>query len=87
MTISVLCPGPVPTGFQSRAGTRIAPAQSRSVISPMETVHRGLDAYARGVTVFVPGAMNKALRAVAAVLPNRIVAPATFRMMRTKVRT
>lgn len=84
VTISVLCPGPVPTGFQARAGTVIAPAQARSIVSPAETVRQGLDAYARGVTVFVPGAMNRALRAVSAMLPNRLVAPMTLRMMRSK---
>jgi short-subunit dehydrogenase len=86
VTISVLCPGPVPTGFQSRAGTSIAPAQARSVVSPAETVRQGLDAYARGVVVFVPGTMNRMLRVVSTVLPNRVVAPMTLRMMRTKDR-
>lgn len=84
VTVSVLCPGPVPTGFQARAKTIIAPAQQSSVLSSAETVRQGLDAYARGVVVFVPGAMNRALRAMAAMLPNRVVAPMTFRMMRTK---
>ncbi len=84
VTISVLCPWPVPTGFQARARTAIAPAQARSIVSSAETVRQGLDAYARGVAVFVPGAMNRALRAASAMLPNRVVAPLTLRMMRGK---
>lgn len=86
VTISVLCPGPVPTGFQSRAGSIIAPAQASSVVSSEETVRQGLDAYARGTVVFVPGGMNRVLRAMSSLLPNRIVAPMTLRMMRGKER-
>jgi short-subunit dehydrogenase len=86
VTISVLCPGPVATGFQSRAGTIIAPAQARSVLTSAETVRQGLEGYAHGRTVVVPGTMNRALRAVSSVLPNRVIAPMTLRMMRTKER-
>lgn len=86
VTISVLCPGPVVTGFQSRAGTSIAKAQARSVLSAEKTARIGLDGYARGRVVVVPGRMNKMLAAVSAALPNRVVVPATLRMMRTKDR-
>ncbi len=86
VTISVLCPGPVPTGFQARAKTAIAPAQQRSILGPDETARIGLDGYERGRGIVVPGRMNRALAAVAAVLPNRIVVPSVLRMMRTKDR-
>jgi hypothetical protein len=86
VTISVLCPGPVETGFQSRAKTSIAKAQQRSVLSADVTAKAGLDGYERGRVVVVPGRMNKMLAAVAAAVPNRVVVPATYRMMRTKDR-
>lgn len=82
--VSVLCPGPVATGFQSRAGAQIAKAQERAVLSAEETARIGLDGYARGRVVVVPGRMNRVLAAVSTSLPNRLVVPATFRMMRTK---
>ena len=86
VTISVLCPGPVETGFQARAKTTIAKAQQRSVLSADVTAKAGLDGYERGRVVVVPGRMNKMLAAVAAAVPNRVVVPATYRMMRTKDR-
>jgi short-subunit dehydrogenase len=85
--ISVLCPGPVPTGFQSRAGTSIARAQERSVLTADDTARIGLDGYEAGRVVVVPGRMNRVLRAVSTAMPNRVVVPATLRMMRTKDRT
>ena len=87
VTISVLCPGPVATGFQARAKTGIAKAQERSVLSADDTAKIGLDGYERGRVVVVPGRMNKMLAAVAAMTPNRVVVPATLRMMRTKDRS
>jgi len=84
--VSVLCPGPVATGFQSRAGASIARAQERSVLSADNTARIALDGYERGRVIVVPGRMNKMLRAVATAMPNRVVVPATLRMMRTKDR-
>lgn len=86
VTISVLCPGPVVTGFQARAGTSIAKAQESSVLSAEETARVGLDGYERGRVVVVPGRVNKMLAVVAAAMPNRVIVPATLRMMRTKDR-
>ncbi len=86
VTVSVLCPGPVPTGFQSRARTSIAKAQERSVLSAEDTARIGIDGYERGRVVVVPGRMNKLLAAAATALPNRVVVPATLRMLRTKDR-
>lgn len=82
--VSVLCPGPVPTGFQDRAGTRIAPSQKRQVLSAEETMRRGLAAYEAGRVVFVPGAMNRLGALAATALPNALVVPAVGRMMRGK---
>jgi hypothetical protein len=84
VTISVLCPGPVPTGFQARAKTSIAKAQERSVMSAEDTAKAGIDGYVRGRVVVVPGRINKMLAVVAAAMPNRVIVPATLRMMRTK---
>lgn len=87
VTISVLCPGPVPTGFQSRAKTAIAPAQQGQVLTPDETARIGLDGYERRRVIVVPGRLNRALAAVSTALPNRIVVPSVLRMMRGKDRS
>lgn len=84
VTISVLNPGPVPTGFQSRAGATIAKAQQRSVISSAQTVSEGLAGYERGQVIVVSGGWNKVLARVTRALPNRFVVPQVARMMKTK---
>lgn len=58
--VSALCPGPVPTGFQETAGVGIDGADKLLVLSAEETVRRGLKAYGKNKTIFIPGAMNKA---------------------------
>jgi short-subunit dehydrogenase len=82
--VSVLCPGPVPTGFQGRAGGSISEAQKRSVLTASEVAERGLEAYAAGKVLFVPGAMNRVGAVVSTVMPNAIVIPMVRRLMSTK---
>ncbi|MDQ3035678.1 MAG: SDR family oxidoreductase [Myxococcota bacterium] len=82
--VSVLCPGPVPTGFQARANSEISAAQRASVLSAQETVERGLAGYVAGKVVVVPGAANRVGALIASALPNSLVVPVVGRMMRTK---
>jgi short-subunit dehydrogenase len=58
--VMVLCPGPVPTGFQKTAGVGIGKSQETAAISAEETVRRALRAYEKRKTVFVPGFLNGA---------------------------
>jgi short-subunit dehydrogenase len=81
-----LCPGPVETGFQAAAGVQIAPAQRASVLSSEETVRRGLDAYARGQVVYVPGVVNKFGGLAAKVLPRMVTARAAAGVMKDRGR-
>jgi hypothetical protein len=57
--IMALCPGPVPTGFQSTAGMVIAKNQKSAVLSAEETAKIALRAYEKGKVICVPGAMNQ----------------------------
>ncbi|UJR79815.1 Sulfoacetaldehyde reductase [Sandaracinus amylolyticus] len=82
--VSVLCPGPVPTGFQTRAQIEIPPAQRAAVLTPQETVERALAGYAAGRVVVVPGAVNRAGAVLASVIPNRVVVPLVRQMMKTR---
>lgn len=79
----VLCPGPVPTGFQQRAKIKIVPAQKAMVIDAGETVRRALAAYEAGETVFVPGALNKIGAVLGSKAPRALVRSVTYRLMRT----
>jgi short-subunit dehydrogenase len=86
LRVSVLCPGPVPTGFQVRAGANIASSQRASVLSAAEVAERGLAGYRERRTVIVPGAINRAGAMLATVVPNAIVLPVVRMMMRTRAR-
>jgi short-subunit dehydrogenase len=76
-----LCPGPVPTGFQSAAGFTRA-GLSLAVLSAERTAESALDAYARRESVYVPGIVNTAQSIVSRLAPDRLVAWVTVRAMR-----
>jgi short-subunit dehydrogenase len=80
--VSALCPGPVPTGFQQRAG--IPPDRARRLVelSASDTVERGLRAYAKGNAICITGAVNTAHAAVAKLLPRRLSARAIGNAMK-----
>lgn len=84
--VLALCPGPVPTGFQSVAGADIAPSQRRAVLTAEETVRIGLRAYERGRTVCIPGGLNKLGTVGVRLLPRGFVVRTVGRMMRQKPR-
>ena len=79
VTASVLCPGPVDTGFGEKAG--IAKKDARAALpsfmwESVETVAKaGVDAMDRGRVVVIPGAANRAGAVVARLLPHRLVVP------------
>ena len=71
--VSVLCPGPVPTEFQGRAGldpTKLPPPLTHSAEWVAQQGYEGL---MRGKRVVVPGWSNKLLRFMLRVAPQRLV--------------
>jgi short-subunit dehydrogenase len=71
--VSVLCPGPVPTEFQERAGMTgktSAPVLTKSAERVAEDGYRGLQ---RGSRVVVPGVMNKAVTGFVRFIPRRFL--------------
>ena len=72
--VTALCPGPVPTEFQARAGMArdFFPAfLVRSAESVAEDAYRGLK---RGRALVIPGLPNKLVPALAGILPQPILA-------------
>jgi short-subunit dehydrogenase len=69
----VLCPGPVPTNFQKRAGVKNEGIARLMILSAHDTVERALAAYERGCAVYVPGMLNKTGAFVAQVAPRSMV--------------
>lgn len=56
--VVALCPGPVPTGFQNRAGYQKIDANKAGAMSAESVVAQALNAYAKGQTICVPGRLN-----------------------------
>ena len=72
--VTALCPGPVPTGFQARAGLRAERAQSALMSLPAERVARiGYDGFMRGRRVVVPGLGNRIGLLVLRFVPNAVL--------------
>jgi short-subunit dehydrogenase len=84
VSVTTLCPGPVPTEFQARAGVKRA-RYPRLITQPAMTVaeagYRGLMA---GKRVVVPGLANKLVTVLAPLVPRGWVLAATGRHNRRR---
>jgi short-subunit dehydrogenase len=71
--VTVLCPGPVRTGFQRRAGLRDVPT-SRILEQPAKAVARaGYDGLMAGKRLVVPGFTNKLVTLMPRLLPRATI--------------
>lgn len=71
--VTCICPGPVPTEFQARAGLgpgALSPMMTRSADA---IAAAGYDAFMRGKGVVVPGFLNKLASVLPRVLPRAFV--------------
>lgn len=79
VTASVLCPGPVDTGFGERAGFRKEDAEAAlpSIMweSPKIVAKTGVDALADGRLVAIPGVLNRAASVLVQYVPKRLLLP------------
>jgi short-subunit dehydrogenase len=69
--VCVLCPGPVPTEFQARAGVKnksFPPLLTRTAEDVARAGYRGLE---EGRRLIVPGLANKVVTTLAHILPRR----------------
>ncbi len=85
--VSCLCPGPVATGFQARAGIDFSGAMAavKPALLPVEEVARqGYEGLMAGKRVVVPGAVNKALVLGAGLTPRAILLPVIARVQKTR---
>jgi hypothetical protein len=79
--VMALCPGPTKTDFQRRAGIPVRKPEVRFE-DPELVARRALKALARGRTTVVSGRLNFLQTLVPRVLPRRLVALATERLLR-----
>lgn len=79
VTASVLCPGPVKTGFGERAGFSDAAAEALLPaplwVSPAAVARDAVDGLESGRPVIIPGRFNRAAAALYHLAPRRLLLP------------
>jgi len=82
VTVTSLCPGPVETGFQRRAGMR-TDRQAGPVrpLSPAEVAAAGWQGFRKGSRVVIPGFANKLAAYGGRAAPRRLLLPLLRRAM------
>jgi short-subunit dehydrogenase len=76
--VSCLCPGPVITGFQARAGMSFEGMMSAikpALVPADEVARQGYEGLMAGKTVVVPGLVNKAMVWSARLTPRAVLMP------------
>ena len=69
--VCALCPGPVPTEFQARAGVPNAQGPGLMTRSAQEVARHGYRGFMDGHRVVVPGLANRAITVASRLLPRR----------------
>jgi short-subunit dehydrogenase len=80
--VTALCPGPVPTEFQSRAGLRVDRAQNMLSLPADRVAQIGYDGFMRGKRVVIAGLGNKLAVLALRLIPNALLLPIVERRMR-----
>jgi short-subunit dehydrogenase len=76
--VSCLCPGPVETGFQARAGFGFEGAMSSmkpAVVSASEVARQGYEGLMAGRRVVIPGLVNRIMLAAVRLTPRAVLMP------------
>ncbi|HYA79736.1 MAG TPA: SDR family oxidoreductase [Methylocystis sp.] len=76
--VSCLCPGPVTTGFQARAGFELSgtmAAVKPALLPAAEVARQGYEGLAAGKRVVVPGLANKLMLALVRLTPRAMLLP------------
>jgi short-subunit dehydrogenase len=71
--VTVLCPGPVPTEFQVRAGATNMTSPALLTCSAERVAREGYRAFAQGRRLVVPGFVNKVVTVLAQLAPRGVV--------------
>ena len=73
--VTALCPGPVPTEFQARAGIHGRGVEGMLTLSAERVAQIGYAGFMRGKRVVVAGTGNRVLASLLRLIPNRILLP------------
>lgn len=75
VSVTTLCPGMTPTGFQARAGLPPDLARFAPIMNSARVAEAGVTGLFAGRRVVVPGMMNKIMTSMAGIIPHGIVLP------------
>lgn len=86
--VTALCPGPVPSGFQARAGLRAGGAGDQAILTlpPRRVAEIGYAGFMRGRRVVIAGLGNKAATFFMRLLPHALLLPLVRDRMRAATR-
>lgn len=82
--VSALCPGPVPTAFQARAGMGASAFPKMLAMSAAEVAQIGYDGFMAGQRVIVPGFGNRFVTRLVRFAPRGLVLSTLHRMQRQR---
>jgi uncharacterized protein len=71
--VTALCPGPVPTVFQARAGVPEARSPVSLTLSAEEVAREGYRGFMQGHRVVVPGSGNRLISVLSRLVPRRFL--------------
>ncbi len=71
--VTALCPGPVPTEFQARAGLSLDPAARVLELSAERVAQIGYDAFMAGKRVAIAGIGNRLVVSLMRLVPNALI--------------
>jgi len=84
--VTALCPGPVPTEFQARAGIGSRGMSGMLVLSAAEVARIGYDGFMRGKRVVVAGTANRIVALLVRAMPHGFLLRATDQSMQAAAR-
>ena len=82
--VTALCPGPVPTEFQARAGVPEAHGPRALTLSAEEVARQGYRGFMDGHRVVVPGFGNRLVTVASRLVPRRVLLKALQRRQRQR---
>lgn len=78
--IAAICPGPVDTGFQGKAGVKKAKIAKGYMMKADEVARDAYKNYNKGKTIIIPGYKNKVLVQSFRFLPRKVIGMAALRL-------